>query len=649
MQFQGGNPRGIRSRLARLGGAAIVASLTVAAVAGPATATDAASDSKGLWAVTRDAHGGMHVVRGLQAQIAATDNRLGRMSTRVLSIEHETEMRQLGTNDTYRSMQWALNRVSFEDSWAFSKGAGITVAVVDTGVMASHEDLAGAVVPGTDLAADASTYDPWGTGAVDPGGHGTHVAGIIAARANNGKGIAGGAPNVRIMPVRVLTAAGSGSSADVAEGIIYAADHGAKVINLSLGGGAQVGMQIAIQYALSKNVLTFAAAGNYYQSGNTPTYPAAYPEAVAVAAVDANLNHAVFSNTGSYVDIAAPGDNIISTYNSGPHQYTSMSGTSMATPYAAAAGALIYAANPKLTASQVLAALQGSAIDRGAPGKDSVFGSGLINPRGALAATAPNKPNAGTQGNGYWVVSARGNVWAYGGARWYGDVATKSISAPIIASARTPTGKGYWLAGMDGAVYSFGDARYYGSLNHKRLTKPIVGMAAMPDGKGYILLGQDGGIFNFGSSRYYGSTGNKRLNSPVLDLAITKDGKGYWFAAGDGGVFTFGNAHFYGSTGNRRLNSPVKSITAASNGTGYWMVADDGGIFAFGTAPYVGSLPQVRKLYNWPYIPSVRMRSLPTRDGYYILGSNGAVTAFGKAKYFGSAPRTWAVDLMQAV
>src|SRR5258705_12465 len=155
--------------------------------------------------------------------------------------------------------------------------AMVVVAGVDPGVVGVHEDIYGSVVSGLDLASDAATYDPARNGAVDPAGHGTHVAGIIAAHANNRIGIAGAAPGVKIMPIRVLDASGSGSSSDVAEGIIWAADHGARVINLSLGGGASSGMRIAIQYARTKQAVTFAAAGNSYQSGNQPSYPAAYP------------------------------------------------------------------------------------------------------------------------------------------------------------------------------------------------------------------------------------------------------------------------------------------------------------------------------------------------------------------------------------
>jgi ribosomal protein L24E len=196
-------------------------------------------------------------------------------------------------------------------------------------------------------------------------------------------------------------------------------------------------------------------------------------------------------------------------------------------------------------------------------------------------------------------------------------------------------------------VYSFGDARFRGGLLGRRLTSPIVGMAATPQGMGYILLGRDGGVFAFGDARFYGSTGGWRLRAPVLDMTMTSDGHGYWFVAADGGIFSFGDAKFHGSTGGMTLSKPVRSMTAAANGSGYWMVADDGGIFAF-HVPFEGSLPRVRSLYGYPYVPSVRMRSLPSNDGYYLLGLNGSVWAFGAARYFGSLGGAWAVDLMQA-
>jgi type VII secretion-associated serine protease mycosin len=626
---------------------ALVAGIGGMAVASPGSSARAAEATKGLWALARDGHGRLHVVRGLDAAVATMNSRLDPNADQVLSTEQDAPVHLLTTNDPLRPQQWAFSAVDFESAWKLSTGAGIRVAVVDTGVLGTHEDLSGSVIPGLDLASDAAKYDPAGTGEVDPAGHGTHVAGIIAAHPNNGLGIAGAAPGVQIMPVRVLDASGSGSSSDVAEGIIWATDHGARLINLSLGGGPSPGMQVAMQYARSKQVVTFAAAGNSFQNGNQPSYPAAYPEAIAVAAINSSRNHASFSNTGAYVDLAAPGDLIWSTYGQGRSQYALMSGTSMATPYATATAALVLGENPRLSAADLSQLLESSATDLGSPGRDDTYGYGLINPRGALLAASPNRIDRGAGGHGYWVATLDGHVHAFGSARFYGDLSAYSLSAPIVASARTPDGRGYWLAGSDGAVYAFGDAQYRGGLNGRHLNSPIVAMAAMPNGMGYILLGRDGGVFAFGSAGFYGSTGGWRLNAPVLDVTMTADGRGYWFVAADGGVFSFGDARFHGSTGSMTLSKPVRSMTAAANGSGYWMVADDGGIFAF-NVPFEGSLPGVRDLYGYPYVSSVRMRSLPSNDGYYILGLDGTVWAFGNAKFFGSLTGAWAVDLMQA-
>src|SRR4051794_2783856 len=310
MRSGGDRNRGKWLRFARPVALTAVLAAALVAAGTPARAEDASTAR--LWAVTRASDGTVRVVRGLRAAIARMDVQLGRTETQVVPAEDEQRVHTLG--DPLRSQQWALDRTSYEAAWPAARGSGVTVAVVDTGVRASHEDLSGGVVAGEDFAGDANSVDPAGTGMVDPAGHGTHVAGIIAARANNGRGIAGGAPGAKIMPVRVLDAHGSGVASDVAEGIIWAADHGARVINVSLGGGASPGMQAAMQYANAKRAVVLAAAGNGYQQGNSPTYPAAYPEAIAVAAVNDSLAHASFSNTGSYVDVAAPGEMILSTY-----------------------------------------------------------------------------------------------------------------------------------------------------------------------------------------------------------------------------------------------------------------------------------------------------------------------------------------------
>jgi hypothetical protein len=499
------------------------------------------------------------------------------------------------------------------------------------------------VLPGIDF------VQRGGNGWNDQNGHGTHLAGIIAASVNNGLGIAGGAPGVKILPVRVLAADGSGFSSNVAAGIIWATDHGARVINLSLGGTIRSdGTQAAIRYANSKGAIVLAAAGNGATPGphaNEPVYPGAFPEAVAVGAVDSNLQRATFSNYGPYVDLAAPGVAIRSTYASSRTAYADMSGTSMATPYASAAAALVVATNPKLTALGIRNALTGSATDLGAPGRDDQYGSGLINPRSAVLRATPKPAGYGTKGHGYWVVASDGVVRAYGSSHFAGDLRGRQLSAPIVASAATRTGNGYWLAGRDGAVYAYGDAKSYGSMAGKHLNAAIVGMSVTPTGHGYFLLGSDGGIFSFGDAKFRGSTGGMRLAAPVLDMSMTRTGKGYWMVAADGGVFTFGDAKFRGSTGNLHLSSPVVSMTAGKSG--YWLVARDGGIFAFGV-PFRGSLPSLG-VQSLP--AGARIRALPDGKGYYILGVDGAVFNFGTAKFFGAASLSAAapaIDLMLA-
>jgi type VII secretion-associated serine protease mycosin len=614
---------------------ALVGSVVVAVPGGAAgDGTDgpaALAEIDDLWAIAETDAGGVEVVRGDEALDAVADDE-------VVTAEPDQVVRSLGTNDPLRPGQWALDKTSFEPAWAATRGGGVKVAVIDSGVRGNHEDLAGAVLPGID-------YIDGGDGRIDPAGHGTAVAGVIAAQINNGRGIAGAAPDVRILPIRVLDANGSGNASNVAAGVIWAVDHGARVINLSLGGGPSAGIQAAMQYARSKNVVVVAAAGNNYENGNLAVYPGAYPEAIAVAAVGSDLQRANFSNTGSYVDISAPGKGVTVLWGTGPTTYAGADGTSFAAPYVAAAAALLIAQNPGLSAASVTSLLETTTDDLGAPGADTWYGHGLVHPQRALITGLLRPPGWNTKGKGYWTVTAAGHVHPYGGAGFYGDLTGVPLVAPIVASAVTPSGGGYWLTSADGGVFAFGDARFYGSMGGTRLNQPIVGMAASPSGRGYLMLARDGGVFAFGDARFYGSTGGWRLNAPVLDLAMTADGRGYWFVAADGGVFSFGNARFRGSTGGMALAAPVRSMGAAADGRGYWMVADDGGIFAF-NVPFAGSLPQLRSLLGLPYVSSIRFRALPSGDGYYILGLDGTVSSFGTAKNFGSPRGVWAVDLM---
>ncbi|SDY76471.1 S8 family serine peptidase [Thermoactinomyces sp. DSM 45892] len=235
-------------------------------------------------------------------------------------------------NDPHIPQQYGLQKMQVPQAWDVTKGSSSTVvAVVDTGVQANHEDLAGKVVPGYDFVDNDNNAD-------DGQGHGTHVAGTVAANTHNNIGVAGVAPEVKVMAVRVLDSNGSGTYDWVANGITYAADNGAKVINMSLGGsGGSQALEDAVNYAWSKGVVIMAAAGN--TPSTAPNYPAYYANCIAVAATDSNDAKASFSTHGSWVDVAAPGVDIISTKMGGG--YVKYSGTSMATPHAAAVAALV--------------------------------------------------------------------------------------------------------------------------------------------------------------------------------------------------------------------------------------------------------------------------------------------------------------------
>ncbi|WP_449064288.1 S8 family serine peptidase [Planomonospora algeriensis] len=224
---------------------------------------------------------------------------------------------------------------------------------------------------------------------------------MIAAKAGNGRGVAGLAHGAKILPVRVLDADGYGLNSDIAAGVIYAADHGATVINLSLGGPTHDPViQSAVDYALAKDIAVVAAVGNAAEScakvrypepgwncGNPVSYPAALPGVIGVAATDSTDVRAAFSQYGSYVDVAAPGVSIASTYPGGEYVY--MNGTSMASPYAAAAVALIRAKFPAMSGPEATTRLTGTAYDLGSAGRDSLYGAGLVQPYAALVGSVP--------------------------------------------------------------------------------------------------------------------------------------------------------------------------------------------------------------------------------------------------------------------
>ncbi|PZE22684.1 S8 family peptidase [Paenibacillus xerothermodurans] len=283
----------------------------------------------------------------------------------------------------YRRYQWNLPLIDTERGWGVSRGSrNVTVAVVDTGIDLNHSDLTPQLVSGMNV---VNTSTP----PYDDVGHGTHVAGVIGALVNNNLGVAGMSWYNNIMPVKVLAANGAGTTYAVAQGIIWATDHGADVINLSLGNYAESNfLHDAIRYAYDHDVVLVAASGN--DNTDRPGYPAAYPEVLAVAATDAQRNKASFSNYGDYIDVAAPGVTIASTYPN--NQYAALSGTSMASPHVAALAGLIRSVNPSLSNEEVMDIMRNTAQDVGLQGRDHYFGYGLVDVEAALRSAAGTDP-----------------------------------------------------------------------------------------------------------------------------------------------------------------------------------------------------------------------------------------------------------------
>ena len=235
--------------------------------------------------------------------------------------------------------QWGPIKIQAPEAWDLTEGSSeVRIAICDTGIDQNHEDLTGKIVANKNFTSSRSVDDKFG--------HGTHVAGIAAAVTDNGRGIAGVGFNSRLMNVKVLGDDGSGYYSWVVKGITWAANNGAKVINLSLGGAVGSGTLLsAINYAWGKGCVIVTAAGND-GSGN-PSYPAYYDNCIAVAATDSTDGKASFSNHGFWVDVAAPGVDIYSTLPNHKHQlgqrnYGILSGTSMAAPHVAGVAALVW-------------------------------------------------------------------------------------------------------------------------------------------------------------------------------------------------------------------------------------------------------------------------------------------------------------------
>jgi subtilisin family serine protease len=308
--------------------------------------------------------------------------------------------------DPLRAHQWGLDLIHADAAHGVTTGAGATVAVIDTGIDAAHPDLAGRILPGYDFVDGDTTPQ-------DGNGHGTHVSGIVAADADNGIGVDSVAPGASILPVRVLDDSGSGSDADVAQGIDWATNHGAGVINLSVGGtlptsglGLPDAMSDAISRALARGVVVVAAAGNdglpFCENNSFGG------KVLCVGAVDKRSARSFFSSFGSGLSLVAPGgsdtpgtdEDVLSTWND--NGYQELAGTSQATPHVAGVAALLVSLGVRGQAAvqRILA----TATDLGPPGVDAQYGAGLVN---AQAAVAGLSRAGGAGGNGSGKGAAR--------------------------------------------------------------------------------------------------------------------------------------------------------------------------------------------------------------------------------------------------
>ncbi len=313
-------------------------------------------------------------------------------------------------NDTFWSAQWSLRRMQAPLAWTLNQGASsVAVAVIDSGIDLSHPEFTGRLQPGFD-------YVEWDSVPQDQFGHGTHVSGVIAAAGNNGRGVAGSAWYVQLVPLRVLDRNGLGTASNIAQAIVAAANRRVQVINLSLAlSGPSSAVQNAISIAVNNDCLVVAATGNDSQAGFPPaavSYPAAYPQVVAVAATTRWEERASYSNGGPQVELAAPGgeasDPIYSTSLNGG--YAMLHGTSIAAAHLSGAASLLRGYAPQWSASAVRDALRNTADKVGSTpyvaGRNDALGYGRVNAAAALRWSIP--PTLSMAPESPYVMAAAG-------------------------------------------------------------------------------------------------------------------------------------------------------------------------------------------------------------------------------------------------
>lgn len=355
---------------------------------------------------------------------------------RYIELDAQDAMRALWTpNDPSYPAQYALPQARAPAAWDLTRGSSaVKVAVLDSGIDAGHPDLTNDLA-GTDMTGSGSTADGCG--------HGTHVAGILGATADNGRGVAGVA-QVTILPVKVLGARCSGSFSNIARGITWSVDQGAHIISMSLGctGCSSQAINDAVAYATSKGVLVLAASGNAGPCTSCVAFPATLPDVVAVGCTTSAQAVCQYSSRGPQVALSAPGDAILSTLTGG--RYGKMSGTSMSTPLAAGVAALVLSNEPSLGRAALRERLLSTARDAGAAGRDTGFGHGIVDASAALGAATPTDPVArfvarasglAVSVDGSASSDADGSIaawswdWGDGSARGAGRLASHSYPA----------------------------------------------------------------------------------------------------------------------------------------------------------------------------------------------------------------------------
>ncbi|MEU4214454.1 type VII secretion-associated serine protease mycosin [Actinoplanes sp. NPDC026623] len=356
--------------------------------------------------------------------------------------------------DSVRAEQWHLKTLNVAGAWTYANGAGVTVAVIDSGVDADHVDLQGQVLPGLDL------VDPDGDGDTDLVGHGTTVSAIIAGR-DDDAGVIGIAPKAKILPIRVLDRENRYDDAlIVAKGVRWAVDHGARVINLSLGGnGSSPALAAALDYAFAKDVVVVACTGNASASTSSSTgvwYPAREPGVIAVAGMEKD-GDVLWSGsiTGKETVVDAPATQLVGAR---PDGYWRVQGTSFAAPMVSGTAALVRSRWPTMSAAEVVNRIVRTAKDRGPKGHDAEYGYGMVDPTAALTADVPavqRNPLDTTASPG---VAGFGNAPASGQAQSAPDTAASVGARAPGSNAGTAArageagvmaaGRGWWAAGV---------------------------------------------------------------------------------------------------------------------------------------------------------------------------------------------------------